>query len=163
KIYDPAGKVPLYNIIVYVPNAAVDPIATGASCDKCGSISGSPIASAITDAQGHFTLSNVPVTDNVPLVIQVGKWRRQITIPSVASCADTVLGDADLMRLPRSQSEGDLPRIALTTGGADALECLLRKIGIADSEFTQPNGTGRVNFFSGNGGTSRYATSLNGG
>src|SRR5215475_8812615 len=32
-VLDPAGKVPLYNVIVFVPNAPVAPIKHGASCD----------------------------------------------------------------------------------------------------------------------------------
>jgi hypothetical protein len=162
-IYDPAGKIPLYNVIVYVPNAPVDPIVNGATCDRCGGISGSPIASAITDAKGQFVLKDVPVGDNVPLVIQVGKWRRQVTVPMVTSCADTALADKNMMRLPRSAAEGDLPKMALATGGADALECLLRKIGVADSEFTPESGAGHVNFFAGYQGTSKYKTTVNGG
>ncbi|HMI84624.1 MAG TPA: carboxypeptidase regulatory-like domain-containing protein [Polyangiaceae bacterium] len=162
-IYDPAGKIPLYNVIVYVPNAPVDPIVNGATCDRCGGISGSPIASAITDAKGQFVLRDVPVTANVPLVIQVGKWRRQVTVPMVTSCADTALADKDMMRLPRSAAEGDLPKMALATGGADALECLLRKIGVADSEFTPESAAGHVNFYSAYQGTSKYKTTVNGG
>src|SRR5213076_3275639 len=34
-VYDPAGKVPLYNVIVYVPNQAPAPFAAGATCDRC--------------------------------------------------------------------------------------------------------------------------------
>jgi len=162
-IYDPAAKIPLYNVIVYVPNAPVDPIVNGATCDRCGGISGSPIASAITDAKGQFVLRDVPVMSNIPLVIQVGKWRRQVTVPMVTSCADTPLTDKNMMRLPRSAAEGDLPKMALATGGADALECLLRKIGIADSEFTPETGLGHVNFFNGVGGTAKYKSTMNAG
>jgi hypothetical protein len=56
-----------------------------------------------------------------------------------------------------------MPRIALTTGGADALECLLRKIGIDDSEFTPESADGKVNFYVGDGGTDQYDASMNGG
>jgi hypothetical protein len=61
-----------------------------------------------------------------------------------------------LLHLPRSTAEGHIPKMALTTGGSDAMECLLRKIGIADTEFTSSDGTGRVNLFAGGGGTSSF-------
>ena len=149
-IYDPAGKVPLYNVVVYVPNADLDPITEGVSCGKCsGTTSGKPIASALTDAAGHFTLENPPTGKNIPLVIQVGKWRRQVTVPEIVRCSENKLTDVNISRLPRTQAEGNIPQIALTTGHSDALECLLRKIGIADQEFTTDAGTGRVHLFVG--------------
>jgi hypothetical protein len=163
-VLDPAGKVPLYNVIVYVPNAQLEPFPEGASCDKCGSsVSGAPVVTTLTDAAGHFTLENVPVTDNLPLVIQIGKWRRRVTIPTVASCADTRITDTSLTRLPRNKSEGDSPRIALTTGGCDPLECLLRKIGIDDAELTAPAGNGRVHVFQGKSSPDQNGQSILGG
>jgi hypothetical protein len=153
KVYDPAGNVPLYNAIVYVPNVAVKPFSIGTSCDACGAlVSGNPVAIALSGADGAFRLENVPSGNNIPLVVQIGKWRRQVNLAQVMPCEVTKLTDVDLTRLPRNQSEGDLPQIALASGDVDAFECLLRKIGVSDSEFTVPGGTGRVHFYRQNGG-----------
>jgi hypothetical protein len=163
-VYDPAGKVPLYNVNVYIPNAALTPVSDGASCDRCETpVSGSPVVTVLTDAKGAFTLQNPPVGNDIPMVIQVGKWRRELKVPTIMPCMDNMLTDKNLTRLPKNQSEGHIPKIALTTGGADALECLLRKIGLDDAEFTTETGTGRVNLFNGVGGTDQYTPTLNAG
>jgi len=157
-VYDPAGNLPLYNVAVYVPNAPLAPITHGATCDQCGStLSGDPLVATLTDTAGHFELDNVPVDNNIPLVIQVGKWRRRITIPTVTACAENPITDPALTRLATKPQEtspdDDIPYIALTTGGADALECLLPLVGIASDQFTSTSSSGRVNLYKGNGGS----------
>ncbi|MDB4942674.1 MAG: Tryptophan synthase alpha chain [Labilithrix sp.] len=156
KVMDPAGKVPLYNVIVYVPNAPVGALKSGASCDKCGDVTGDPLVSAITDTTGSFKLQNMPVGSKIPLVVQVGKWRRQLTI-DVPECVDTPV-PVESTRLPKNHTEGDIPLMALTTGGADAMECFLRKVGLEDSEFSTRGGSGRVHFYNGspNGATKEF-------
>jgi hypothetical protein len=149
-VYDPSGSLPLYNVQVYIPNSEVHPIVDGLTCDQCDvELSGSPLVTAITDTQGRFVLENVPVGEPIPLVMQVGKWRRQVTIPAVEACTQNVVHDADLTRLPRSRHEGDLPRIALTTGSADPLYCLLRRLGIDNQEFGVMGSDARIHFYAG--------------
>jgi len=144
---------PLYNAIVYVPNAPLEPFPAGVSCDKCGALtSGKPITTTLTGPDGKFTLKNVPTGTDIPLVIQLGRWRRQVKIPMVTSCTNTAV-PAELTRLPRNKAEGDIPKHAVSTGGADALECVLRKMGIDDAEFTLPRGDGRIHLYEQNGAT----------
>ena len=135
-VYAPNGTLPLYNALVYVPNGPVPPLPAGLVCDRCGALSpGEPLVGAVTDAHGQFTLKNVPVGSDIPLVIQVGKWRRQVHVPSVVACQSNTIDDHDLTRLPRNRQEGDLPRIAVTTGLCDSLVCLLPKLGIDPTEW----------------------------
>ncbi len=151
-VYDPAGKNPLYDVVVYVPNAPVKPLTNGATCDTCNSLySGSPLVATTTDAAGKFTLKNMPDGANIPLVVQVGKWRKQITIPSVKQCADNPLPDKSVT-LPKNHMQGDIPNIAISTGAADTLECLLRRVGLDASEYGGgASGAGHIHIFGGGG------------
>jgi hypothetical protein len=147
-VYAPNGEDPLPNVNVYIPTTSVAPFAQGVSCDQCTSeLSGSPAFKAITAVDGTFTLSGVPAGASVPLVIQIGRWRRQVT--TVVLPCQVNQAPASLTRLPRNSEEGDIPFVAVATGSVDALECVFRKIGIADSEFTAPGMGGRINLFVG--------------
>jgi hypothetical protein len=142
---------PIYNALVYIPNRPVEAFKPGVACEMCGApASGSPLVVALSGPDGKFVIKNAPVADGVPLVIQVGRWRRQVVIPKVNPCTDNPL-PAELTRLPRNKAEGDIPLTAIATGNADALECVLRKIGVDEAEYTQPGGTGRIHLFKNNG------------
>lgn len=155
-VYMPNGTLPLPNVKVYVPNTQPGSLPLGPSCDRCGEPpSGNPITITTSGADGRFTVVNPPVATNVPLVLLSGKWRRQVVVPAVAACTNTTV-PGFLTRLPRTRQEGDMPRIAVATGAADALESLWRKSGIADTEFSTGTGTGSVQLYSGQGGTDRF-------
>jgi hypothetical protein len=145
-VYAPNGKQPLPNVLVFVPNATPAPFTDGVSCPAAGAPpSGSPLVGTTTAVDGTFTLTNVPVGTNIPLVIQSGSWRRQLVVPNVAACVNTPFS----AQMPSDQTQGDIPKIAIATGNADQVECVLRKIGVADSEFTDPRGSGRINLYQG--------------
>jgi hypothetical protein len=167
KVLAPNGTDPLYDVLVYVPNGGAAPtygvqaFTPGVTCGACGAdVTGSPLVWTFTAVDGTFTINNMPVGANIPLVIQTGRWRRQVTIPNVASCVSTAVANSlttmpachtGNASCPAGEPTGDIPLMGFVTGSVDSLECVLRKIGIADSEFTNPGGTGRVSFYEGNG------------
>jgi hypothetical protein len=152
-IYDPAVINPLYDIVAYVPNTTPQPFPSGAACLPCSALyTGDPIATALTDANGHFTIQNAPDGDDIPLVLQIGKWRKQLRIPHVTACTDNPQPDKSLS-LPKNHSVGDIPDIAISTGGSDTLECLLSRMGVDGSEYVPGNSTeGRIHIFQGGSG-----------
>jgi hypothetical protein len=171
-VYDPAGNNPLYNVVVYVPNTTVDPLPAAPTneCGACNSLySGQPVAAGITDATGKFTMNNSPEGTNIPLVVQIGKWRTQLVIPKITSCGTGDANNLDKTLAPYKIAlpqvagvsaaadptkglQQDIPNIAISTGGADSLECLLRRIGVSASEYTPgAGGAGHIHIFQGAG------------
>jgi len=161
KVYDPAGNNPLYHVFVYVANNPSDPdlkdFPAGITCDVCGATAaGSPLLSegdqfgTYTDVDGSFTLKGVPVGKGVTLVIQLGRWRRVFKVDVDTPCGPNPIADKTL-KMPAKQSEGNIPLMAMVTGRRDSLECVLRKMGIDGTEFTNPADGGRIHFYKGSG------------
>jgi hypothetical protein len=157
-VYDPAGLNPIYHAYVYIPNALPLPtITTGPQLDPCGGGGNLPPAAAwyYTGPDGKFTLTNVPSGSNIPLVVQSGKWRRMVVLSSVNACTTTAVPATDT-HLPQNQTDGynnqaDLPQMAIVAASCDPMECLIRRIGVSDSEFTSPGTGGHIDYYQGYG------------
>lgn len=156
RVTDPAGVRGLYNVSVYVPHDAPPVRRPGVQCDRCAARNVDAVSAALTDERGEFYLDDVPATAGVPIVIELGRFRKVVTL-DVPPCVETRL-TADQSRLPRNGSEGELPLLAVTTGASDALECLLRNVGIDESEFvaggdpSRETSRGHVHLYRGRGG-----------
>lgn len=159
KVFDPAGANPLYNAVVFIPNdpAALPAINPGTNaCTTCDVSIGPYVVAAATDASGTFTLQGVPTGVDVPVTVQIGKWRRTVAVNITKDCGSNSVTDG-VLRLPRKKSEGDMPQMALLTGGCDDLGCFLTNVGIDPVEFSAPHGGGRVDVYQGLGTTGNGA------
>jgi hypothetical protein len=158
-VYDPAGANPLYNVVVYVPNdpaGKLPAIKQGTNtCNTCDVSIGDYVTATTSAADGTFKLTGVPAAKNVPLVVQIGKWRREVFLPEVKACANTPIAGSSMTRLPAKRAEGDIPQMALVTGGADNLGCFLKGVGLDPGEYSAPHGGGRLDIYQGLGGRGR--------
>ncbi len=165
------NQLPVPNALIYIPadpNVALpgvfegvnanDPLSCGRCADEKLVADGqSVLAAAVTDYRGQFTLEGrIPVGAAFKLVIKVGKWRRVVQVPAgvAVACSSAALTH-DQTRLPAHKTDGlggtHLPKVAISTGDVDEMECVFRNMGIAESEFTVPTGTGRVHLYRANG------------
>jgi hypothetical protein len=156
-VYDPrtTNPLPLSNVLVYATTAPVAPLPSGVQCMTQQAPVG-VVSYAYTDVDGTFTLGNIPQNGSYTLVIQAGKWRRQFPNQTVGTTPLTGL----TLNMPSSHTQGDIPMIAIVTGSLDAAECVLRNMGIADTEFTDDNGTvnpgGHIHLYRGDGSSGAY-------
>ena len=131
---------PIPGVLVYIPQGTVsgfgNPSAPQVQCQQCGAdVSGNPLVSTTTNYDGTFTLTNTPVGTTVPIVIQLGRWRRQFsfTVPAADACGNFSAGT---LNMPSKSTEGDIPLTAISTGNYDPMECVFLKMGVAQTEFT---------------------------
>lgn len=173
------NTVPVPNAIVYIPadpSVALPTIFQGvdasnpASCGRCEdeelvADGQSVLAAAVTDYRGDFVLEgSIPTGVPFNLVIKIGKWRRVVQVANgVAQACTTRSLSFDDTHLAANSSDGlagtQLPRVAVSTGWVDEMECVFRNIGIDESEFTAPNQSGRIHLYRANG--ARVGTQAN--
>ncbi len=167
---DTANQVGVPNALVYIlrtadandlPAIPSGIPAGGASCDQCDEQAqylGPVLAGAVTDATGHFTIEEqIPVGVDFLLVVKAGKFRRAIiqNVASTDACTDVTLLEGlpdNPTHLPRTTSDGlavNFPRIAVSTGQIDAMECVLEKIGIDHGEFGNFGGAAHIDLYRG--------------
>ena len=151
-VYDPANNLPIYNALVYVPLGAVQTPQTGVNPATCGCTAPPAYVSAYTGIDGSFSL-DVPANSSLTLVVQLGKWQRTFS-EAITPCGSTKLKTH--LTLPSTHLQGHIPLFAVDTGNVDTMECVLRKMGIADTEFVDPaisggvpTAAGRVHFYEG--------------
>ncbi len=172
------NQIAVPNAVVYIP---ADPDVTlpaifqgvtagnAASCGRCEdeklvADGQTVLAAAVTDFKGEFTLEGrIPVGVAFNLVVKAGKWRRVIQVPAGVAqrCALSPL-PAQYTRLAKGSTDGragtQLPKIAVSTGSVDEMECVFRNIGIDEAEFTAPSSTGRIHLYRANGARIGTAT-----
>ncbi len=153
-VYDPrttTSSLPLPNVLVYVTSAAVAPLPSGVQCLTTSDPTG-VVSFTYTAVDGTFTLANVPVNASYTVVIQAGKWRRQFSETVGAGPLSGLT-----LHMPSDHTQGDIPMIAIATGSVDAMECEFLNMGIAQTEFTDDNGTvnpgGHIHLYRGTAST----------
>ncbi len=125
KVYDPAGANALYNVMVYIPGGT-EPRCRAPADEGLDGADGISVrdlrerrrstrwSARSRTRRVSSTLEDVPVDKDVPIVIQVGKWRRQLNVDVTKKCEENEVPDREL-RLPKNGTEGDMPQIAVTT------------------------------------------------
>ncbi len=159
KVFDPSAgtpavtyvnNLPLAGITVFQPSGALTPLTDGVACDTCAGVTSPSVTKAVTDATGSFTLSGVTPGPATRVVVQSGRWRREITVP-VTACVNNTPADGTF-RMPRSRTDGlgnvaNIPKTAIATGNQESLECMLLRLGIAPTEIQRRVGSADAHRF----------------
>jgi len=153
KVFDPSAgtpavtyvnNLPLAGITVFQPSGALTPLDDGVACDTCDRVTSPSVTKAVTNAAGSFTLSGVTPGPATRVVVQSGRWRREITVP-VTACVNNTPVDGTF-RMPRNRTDGlgnvaNIPKTAIATGNQESLECMLLRLGISQSEIQRRIGS----------------------
>lgn len=149
RVTAPNRRDPIDQALVYVPQSGqLTPLPSGLGCELCRDpVAGRAVAAAYSGIDGKFELRGAPAGPLIPLVVQKGRFRRLVQVPITPCQSQDVPLDGSILALPRSRSEGELPKMAVAAGDHDAIECVLRDLGIDAGEFGPSDGPAAVQLY----------------
>jgi len=105
----------------------------GVACETCGAVTtDTPLATTTGATNGVFSLSLDSLKKAATLFVTVGKGRFRKVLANVPiSCGANNL-TAGQSSLPKSSAEGDVPKIAISSGNKDHLEKVVSAMGITE-------------------------------
>lgn len=129
------GQVLFPNGIEPVPGASIILLARGGdlgpspACGSCTTLPGDAtwVSSGSTGAFAIRTSGGRPMD----LIIDKAGFRRRVELPTLACNTEIVLSP-EQARLPRTSTEGQLPRIGVMMGAFDRMQYVLGKMGLAE-------------------------------
>lgn len=142
-VYAPNGTDPLPNIEVYIAKQ-VNPF-PAQFCDPCLMPIDQRYTSTLSAVDGSFTLDldPVPYGATVEFVVRIGRFRKVTTLP-VNACEDGMPPKA-ATTLPGKSADGEIPKIAVSTGNVDHLDDILDALGITEYDCYEGKATGASN------------------
>jgi len=128
----PNGTDPVSGAEVAVWSSPPPALAHGVTCEGCGGQTDALVA-APTGSNGKFTLSLDRLTKAATYTVTVRKagFRRTVGSLAITACGATAL-DIAQTTLPGRAADGDLPKIAVSSGNSDHLEKVVSAMGVVD-------------------------------
>jgi len=130
KVFAPNGTDPLPNVYVYAASK-VNPFPPGNYCNQCNmplDVWYTHVQSAV-DGTFSLDLSSVPFGPDVTFVVNVGRFRKVTKVPVMCGANMTPKAASTL---PGKSADGDIPKIAVSTGNVDHLDQILTALGITE-------------------------------
>jgi hypothetical protein len=127
----PNGTDPVESAMIEVWDVAPKALDHGVSCGGCTQ---SPaLAMGLSGPNGVFkaSLDLLPVAASYVVTVRKAGFRRLLPSVAITACADNPLTAAQTS-LPGKSADGDLPKIAVSSGPKDHLEKVLDALGISE-------------------------------
>jgi hypothetical protein len=119
---------------VYVPRSVPLTPYPALYCDQCSTPIDPAWASTTSAADGSFSLDidGVPQGPTVPFAIQIGRFRKLTMVPVTCSASAQPVTPASATWLPGRSADGDIPKIAVSSGPKDHLDAVLAALNITE-------------------------------